>query len=175
MKRVLHLLLITLFAFTVLGVSDNNSRYEKLGHEMVCQCGCGQILLECNHVGCPVSGPMQKELREKLDAGLDNKAVLDFFIGKYGPVVLAAPIRGGFDLVAWIVPIAVTLIGAALVLFLISLWKRRSQPVLAGTPASMPPGTETDLQSRIRRETDYDSWNDSASDDVNDNKGGRPQ
>ena len=156
LKRALQLVLICVFALTVLGVSDNNSRYEKLGHEMVCQCGCGQILLECNHVGCPVSGPMQQELRQKLDAGLNNKDVLAFFINKYGPIVLAAPIRGGFDLVAWIVPIVAALLCVGLVLFLIRLWKRRSIPALAGGPISATP--DNPHRDRIRRETDYDTW-----------------
>ena len=26
-------------------------RFNKLGHSMMCTCGCGQVLLECNHVG----------------------------------------------------------------------------------------------------------------------------
>lgn len=176
LRRALHVVLIAVFALTVLGVSDNNSRYEKLGHEMVCQCGCGQILLECNHVGCPVSGPMQQELHQQLDAGLNNKNVLAFFINKYGPIVLAAPIRGGFDLVAWIIPIVVTAVCLGLVVYLIGHWKRRSDLAHAGASSEAPPdyaiapenssNPVTSLQSRIRRETDYDQWNETGSVDV---------
>ena len=32
---------------------------------------------------------------------------MNWFAAKYGAIVLAAPIRGGFDNVAWIVPAAV--------------------------------------------------------------------
>ena len=45
---------VCLLAVVMLG-ADPSSRFNKLGHEMMCACGCGQMLLECNHVGCPDS------------------------------------------------------------------------------------------------------------------------
>ncbi len=36
-----------------LGATDAGSRFNDLGHRMVCPCGCAQLLGECNHVGCP--------------------------------------------------------------------------------------------------------------------------
>ena len=59
-----------------------------------------------------------------------EKQVLAFFINKYGPIVLAAPIRGGFDNAAWIVPIAVSILGGLGVFFLARRWRRPldSQP-----------------------------------------------
>ena len=53
----------------MLGAGDSNSRFGKLGHEMICVCGCGQILLECNHVGCPDSDRMIGELRQQIGGG----------------------------------------------------------------------------------------------------------
>ena len=50
-------------------VSDTNlspaqvGRYDKLGHQMMCVCSCAQILIECNHVGCPDSDGMLHMLR----------------------------------------------------------------------------------------------------------------
>lgn len=38
------------------GASNTADRYQQMGHhQLICTCGCGQILLECNHVGCTVS------------------------------------------------------------------------------------------------------------------------
>ena len=61
-----RLLAITLLCFTPLlllaAPVDNNARFNQLGHKMICACGCNQILLECNHVGCPLSDGMRNEL-----------------------------------------------------------------------------------------------------------------
>ncbi len=97
---------VCLLAVVMLG-ADPSSRFNKLGHEMMCACGCGQMLLECNHVGCPDSDRMIGELRAQMDGGGSDTSILNWFAAKYGATVLAAPIRGGFDNVAWIAPMAV--------------------------------------------------------------------
>ncbi len=158
LRRCLHVLAICVFALTVLGASSDDTRVDKIGHKLVCQCGCGQILMECNHVGCPVSPVMIDELKAQVAAGLAETVVLKFFITKYGPISLAAPMRGGFDNVAWIVPFAVLLLATVGVAFLIRYWRKRH----AGLPAPSSVGTAAlplpSVQDRIRRETDYDNW-----------------
>jgi cytochrome c-type biogenesis protein CcmH len=152
-KRLLHITLLCVLAIPMLGAGSPSSRFDALGHKLVCQCGCGQILLECNHVGCPVSPVMIEELKAQLATGLPDAGVLNFFINKYGPVSLAAPIRGGFDIVAWIVPFGALFIGIGLVVYFIRRWRPRTPP--AG-PSSGPPSPAGDsLRDRIRQETTY--------------------
>jgi cytochrome c-type biogenesis protein CcmH len=136
--------------------ADSSTRFGRLGHEMMCVCGCGQILLECNHVGCPDSDRMIGELREQLASGSGDTAVLNWFSAKYGPTVLAAPIRGGFDNAAWIAPAAVFLLAIVGTGVLISMWRKRSgsRTAIAGVPGSMN-SQEDSLRERIRRETEY--------------------
>ena len=105
-RRWMSALVVCLLAVVMLG-ADPSSRFNKLGHEMICTCGCGQILLECNHVGCPVSPVMINELHAQIDGGGSDTLILNWFAAKYGAMVLAAPSRGGFDRVAWIMPLAV--------------------------------------------------------------------
>jgi cytochrome c-type biogenesis protein CcmH/NrfF len=157
-KRALHIVAICIFAVTMLGASSPDTRIDKIGHKLVCQCGCTQILMECNHVGCPVSPVMIDELRTQVAAGLANTGVFNFFIAKYGPIVLASPMRGGFDDVAWIVPFAVFVLAVFGVALLIRFWKRRNDSLVSagGGTASLPPIDA--MQDRIRRDTDYDSW-----------------
>ncbi len=107
LRRWLQGLFVCVLAVVMLGAGDSASRFNKIGHEMICQCGCGQVLLECNHVNCPVSPVMINELHAQLNAGGSDTMILNWFEAKYGAIVLAAPIRGGFDNVAWIVPAAV--------------------------------------------------------------------
>lgn len=147
---------VCLLAVVMLGAADTGSRFGRLGHEMVCVCGCGQILLECNHVGCPDSDRMIGELRAQVGSGNSDTAILNWFAAKYGPTVLAAPIRGGFDNAAWIAPMAVFLLATLGTGVLVVLWKKRTaaRPVVAGFPNDFSTGDEA-LRERIRRETEY--------------------
>jgi cytochrome c-type biogenesis protein CcmH/NrfF len=153
MKRWVQASLVCLLAVVMLG-ADASSRFNKMGHEMICTCGCGQILLECNHVGCPVSPVMINELHAQMDGGGSDTLILNWFAAKYGATVLAAPIRGGFDNVAWIAPMAAFLLATVGLGFLIRMWTGRSGrrvPVSAARPNM----DDAALRERIRRETEY--------------------
>jgi cytochrome c-type biogenesis protein CcmH/NrfF len=142
---------VCLLAMVMLG-ADSSSRFNRVGHEMMCACGCGQVLLECNHVGCPDSDRMIGELREQIAGGGSDSAILNWFAAKYGATILAAPIRGGFDNVAWIAPMAVFFLATIGTGLLIRMWKLRSSQ----TPARAASGVSGDaLRERIRRETEY--------------------
>ncbi len=141
-----------------LGASDASSRFNDLGHRLMCTCGCAQLLGECNHVGCPESGRMREELTAAIASGLSDQKILDSFAAKYGATVLAAPPTKGFDLVAWIAPFAV--FGAALfgTVLLIRRWGGFAPgvpaPAVAGTPQDP---AEQERLERIRRETGPES------------------
>jgi cytochrome c-type biogenesis protein CcmH len=150
LRRWMQAGLVCLLAVVMLG-ADPSSRFNKVGHEMICTCGCGQILLECNHVGCPVSPVMINELHAQMDAGGSDTLILNWFAAKYGATVLAAPIRGGFDNVAWIAPMAAFLLATVGLGFLIRMWTGRHVPVSAAGPDV---GGDA-LRERIRRETEY--------------------
>ena len=77
----------------------------------MCVCGCSQILLECNHVGCTYSDRMRGELMAGLDRGENDDLTLQDFVQKYGPTVLAAPTATGFNRVAWIMPFLALALG----------------------------------------------------------------
>ena len=157
LRRWMQACFVCVLAVVMLG-AEPSSRFNKVGHEMMCACGCGQVLLECNHVGCPDSDRMIGELRTQVAAGGSDTAILNWFSAKYGATILAAPIRGGFDNVAWITPMAVFLLATLGVGFLIWLWKRRGGGGggMGSGPGSGGVGVEANaLRERIRRETVY--------------------
>jgi cytochrome c-type biogenesis protein CcmH len=156
MRSLYRIALLFLVTFAMMGADSSTTQLDRIDHKLVCQCGCGQILGECNHVGCPMSGPMIDDLRGQLTAGQPESAVLASFVAKYGPIVLAAPIRGGFDIVAWVVPFAILVIGIAGVILLLRVWKRRNAAFLLTQPAAPAPTIADDaLRDRIRNETHY--------------------
>ena len=95
------------------------------------------------------------ELREQLKAGGSDTAILNWFSAKYGPTVLAAPIRGGFDNVAWITPMAVFVLATVGVGVLVVLWKRRGGDGSGDGSGGGMTGRDDALLERIRRETEY--------------------
>jgi cytochrome c-type biogenesis protein CcmH/NrfF len=153
LRRWVQASVVCLLAVVMLG-ADASSRFNRVGHQMMCVCGCGQILLECNHVGCPDSDRMIGELRAQMSGGGTDTSIMNWFAAKYGATVLAAPIRGGFDNVAWITPFAVFLLATVGVGFLIRIWRLRSgQHAPVGGPGPYVGGDA--LRERIRRETEY--------------------
>jgi len=130
-KRSAQLLLIVVALFTLMGVGDEDARFRDLGHHLMCACGCRQILLECNHVGCAYSDRMRNELAAALDRGDNDDLTLQSFIQKYGTTVVAAPSTSGFGRVAWIMPFVALLGGLAAVVFVVRSWRNRPAPALA--------------------------------------------
>jgi cytochrome c-type biogenesis protein CcmH len=142
--------LVMVLCVVTLGSADTEARYQNLGHRLMCVCGCSQILIECNHVGCPDSDRMLGELRAAVDMGGTNDAILGSFQDKYGPTALAAPMLTKFNIVAWVVPPAFLVLGLAGTFLLVKKWRLRTvaMPVVADDPES------NDLRERIRKETE---------------------
>lgn len=129
-------LIAVFFAVTLLGASGDRARFDDLGHRMMCVCGCNQILLECNHVGCPYSDRMRQELLASVQGNDSDDAVMQAFVKEYGTTVLAAPGTHGFDRVAWIMPFAVFLAALLTAAMLIRNWRER-RPAYAGSTAAL--------------------------------------
>lgn len=138
-----------LLIFTV-GAANIASRFNSLGHQLICTCGCNEVLLDCNHVGCTVSTQEEAELRQALDRGDSNNLILQNFVQKYGPIVLAAPPKQGFDLMAWIMPGLVFLLATLGTALLIRKWRLQTVPMPEPTAAS--PKMDA-IRDKIRRET----------------------
>ncbi len=154
--KAVQCVLLCAIAVTMLGAV--HSQYDRVGNELMCACGCGQILLECNHLGCPSSPGMIQELHAQVAGGASDKAILAWFAAKYGPTVLAAPIRGGFDNVAWIVPFAIFALAIVGTFGVVWVWKRRFATTAGDLPFEAFSGStphEDALRERIRRETEY--------------------
>src|SRR6202451_351032 len=154
LRRHVYLLLLALAVFTLLGAGDESARVNDLGHRMMCVCGCNQILLECNHVGCAYSDRMRAELVAAVDRGDNDDLTLQSFVQKYGPPVLAAPTKAGFDRVAWIAPYLALVLGLGLVIFVIRGWKSRPLVLSADAPAPVHGADLDRFRAQARKETE---------------------
>jgi cytochrome c-type biogenesis protein CcmH len=139
-SKVLHVFVLCSAVFAFLGAGDAGTRFNEIGHRMMCICGCNQILLECNHVGCPASDGMRNELIAAVSRGDSDSLVEQAFVQKYGPTVLAAPTGKGFDRAAYIMPFVVLILGFGLIVIVIREWKNRPAPAIVdGLPTLRGP------------------------------------
>src|ERR1700731_4693197 len=128
-KKAAQMILLTLAVLTFVGAGDPATRFTELGHQLMCICGCNQILLECNHVGCPASDGMRNELMAGVTRGDSDSLVEQAFVQKYGPTVLAAPpTTGAVNRAAYVVPFVALLLGFVAVITVVRAWKSRPAP-----------------------------------------------
>jgi cytochrome c-type biogenesis protein CcmH/NrfF len=153
-------LVVAVLAVVMLGAggTDSANRYGRIGHNLMCVCSCGQVLLECNHVGCPDSKRMIGELQDQLEgpnaAGADS-LILNWFVAKYGATVLAAPIRGGFDVVAWIIPLTLFVLGIFGTALVVRTWSNRRIAAAGPGGLHVEVPMDDDVRARIRRDTEW--------------------
>jgi cytochrome c-type biogenesis protein CcmH len=153
--RILQVAVVFLAATFLLGADPGGARFDNLGHKLMCRCGCNQILLECNHVGCSYSEKMRQELMAALQGPDSDDLILQRFVQEYGGVVLAAPPATGFNRVAWITPFAALGAGIFAVVYVVRRWKLRQVRLAAGAPAAPPVSIELEeFRERARKETE---------------------
>ena len=152
--RAFKLGVVLLALFTFLGAGDEAARFNELGHKLMCVCGCGQILLECNHVGCKYSDTMRAELMAGVERGESDDLTLQGFVQKYGTTVLAAPTQRGFNRLAWIMPYLALGLGLITVSLIVHAWKKR--PLVLPADAVRPvSGKELEqFREQARKETE---------------------
>jgi cytochrome c-type biogenesis protein CcmH/NrfF len=139
---------------------QSSDRAKQLGAKMVCMCNCGQILTQCNHVGCKTSLAMLKELDARVEKGDSDDLILQSFVQEYGTAVLAEPATHGFNALAWAIPGIAFALGLALVVLVIRHWRRSAALATAGGPAissGIPAALSAERLERARREADRET------------------
>jgi cytochrome c-type biogenesis protein CcmH len=101
--------------------------FEDLEESLTCQCGCGLTVLACNHLQCPSAGPLREEIRAQMDLGKTKAEILTYFRNKYGEKILSAPTTTGFNVVAWVMPFVLMILGGLIVGVTIMHWSGHRQ------------------------------------------------
>src|SRR5579864_8463676 len=150
-----------------MGADSNEARFQRLGDKIMCTCSCAQMLLKCNHVGCPNSARMIGELRAltgatisgpgagdkvSLEIQSDDQGVLNWFRKTWGVTAVVEPATHGLELWAWILPPAALALGLLLAIIMIRSWRSRHRATAAAR-VELDPGLEA-LRARARRETE---------------------
>jgi cytochrome c-type biogenesis protein CcmH/NrfF len=84
--------------------------------------------------------------------GKSESQVKQALVGQYGTTVLGLPATHGFDLAAYLVPLAVVIAMLALLALLLPRWRRRPRNDAApGPPAALDPGDAARLDEDLAR------------------------
>jgi len=147
MKRILLALVL---CSSLVAIAADDDRYNDVGNKIQCSCGCGQILIKCNHVGCPSSDAMIRQLRTALNNYSNDEDVLNWFRRTYGMTVVVAPSTHGFELTIWVLPIVLAAVGLLLLFLVTRRWRSEAAPVGV---VHLDPKLE-ELRARARKETE---------------------
>jgi cytochrome c-type biogenesis protein CcmH len=136
--------------------SQQSDRAKKVGMKLMCVCGCAQVLVQCNHLNCPSSAPMLKELDERIASGTSDDMIVQDFVQGYGVQVLSSPPNSGFNRVAWLLPGVVFALGLGLVSWIVGRWRHNSL-VSASVPHSPQISVSPDALARAREKVNRET------------------
>jgi cytochrome c-type biogenesis protein CcmH len=155
-RRFAPLLLIAGFAVLPLVAQQQADRVKEVGGKFLCMCNCGQILTQCNHVGCTMSASMLKELGAMVSRGDSEDKITQTFVREFGTTVYAEPPKSGFSLIAWLMPVFYFLVGAGVVVFFIMKWRKQAPAPAAVAPAGVhiSPEAYERARSQANRDTE---------------------
>ena len=96
----------------------------------------------------PIATRMKTFIRVRIAAGDSSEQIKAKLVDQFGPAVLAEPPKRGFDLLAWLLPLAALGVGIVVVGILAWTWSRRRD----SGGASGEPELDPDLERRVDEE-----------------------
>src|SRR5262249_59557506 len=101
------------------------------------------------------SVPVREQIESMIGKGRSEAQIIAFYRQKYGEKILSAPTTEGFNMVAWVMPFLVVVLGGAVIVYTANRW--RSLAAAGGTSAGQPPGSDApqfdaELKDRLAHE-----------------------
>ncbi len=69
-----------------------------------------------------ISQQMRGVIRQQLQQGQSEQQIIQYFVSRYGNTILWSPPKQGFTILAWVIPIAILLSGALLLMLVVRGW-----------------------------------------------------
>jgi cytochrome c-type biogenesis protein CcmH len=111
---------------------------------------CVTCKIPLNVAESPQADRERAFIQTLIDKGEAEAEIKDALVGQYGPTVLGLPSAHGFDLTAYLVPLAVVLALVVLASLLLPRWRRQAR----AQAASRSPGTALGAADASRLESD---------------------
>jgi cytochrome c-type biogenesis protein CcmH len=150
MRLLAVIALVTLLAAGCGGEDDATPTLAELETELICPT-C-QTTLELSN--SPVAERMRVFIRERIAAGDSESEIKDALVADFGEGVLAAPPKQGFNLLAWVLPLAAGALAVAALAVALRRWSRARREEVAETSPSANgrPPLDPELERRVDEE-----------------------
>jgi cytochrome c-type biogenesis protein CcmH len=99
----------------------------------------------------PIATRMKTYIRERIAAGDSASEIKAQLVDQFGPAVLAEPPKRGFDLLAWLLPLAALAIGVVVVGALAWTWSRRRDSLAGSDSDALDPAVEQRVDEALAR------------------------
>jgi cytochrome c-type biogenesis protein CcmH len=133
--------------FLVAGPAAASERYPTLA-ELEAEVICPTCHTTLDQSDSPIARRMKQFIAARIAAGDTKSEIKATLVAQFGPAVLAAPPKRGFNLLAWLLPIVGILAGAAAIGLLAWRWSRAREP----SPAVLGPALGPELDARVDEE-----------------------
>ncbi len=122
----------------------------QLEDELMCPTCKGETLAESS---APAAARVRAFVVRRCRAGDPKDEIKSKLVDQFGPSILAAPPKHGFDLLAWVLPLLGATAGAVVLAVLARRWARSREPEgPAGAPEVNGRPLDPDLERRVDQE-----------------------
>lgn len=101
-------------------LGDNNDEFKDVAGELRCPTCTGLSVLDSD---AKFSVQIKDQVKEQMGQGRSKEEILDFFVERYGPWILREPPKKGFNIVAWLVPMGLLLLGPLVIWAVV--WRKK--------------------------------------------------
>jgi cytochrome c-type biogenesis protein CcmH len=142
--KVLVVLVAALALVAPAAASEQHPTLRELETEVICPT-CKSTL---DQSSSPIADRIRHFITQRIAAGDTKSQIKAKLVDQFGPAVLAVPPKKGFNLLAWVLPLAGIGIGAVVVGALAWRWSRTRPPA----PAPPAPPLDPELERRVDEE-----------------------
>lgn len=148
--RLVALALVALALAAPAAASEQHPTLGELEGQLMCPICQGETLAQSDS---PAAQRIKAYVQLRIDQGATRSQIKRELVQQWGTRILAAPPRHGFDLLAWLLPIAGVLGGAAVIGVLAWRWSRQREPAAQWTLTARPLGPEDErrVDEELRR------------------------
>jgi cytochrome c-type biogenesis protein CcmH len=151
-RRILAALVVALAVVAPAAASEQHPTLPELERELICPT-CHESLAASSS---PIADRMRTFIRARIAAGDTKSEIKAKLVDQFGESVLAAPPKSGFNLLAWVLPLAGIVLAAAVVGALAYRWSRGRRSAVPADPSAngryhLDPELERRLDDELAR------------------------
>jgi cytochrome c-type biogenesis protein CcmH len=132
MRRLLAALVVALAVVSPAAASEQNPTLPELERELICPT-CHESLAASSS---PIADRMRAFIRGRIAAGDTKSEIKAKLVDQFGESVLAAPPKSGFNLLAWLLPLAGIVVAATILGVLAYRWSRGRKALDPADPSA---------------------------------------